>query len=163
MERKCICSNGLGYVFLGKTYSPTYSSNFLFQIYLNYLANYVPNAWTYERGCTICDQDMLDLAQLTVSKPKSQILLKTALIISIFCTFICKSVYITLRVIQGCGAFLKSTRTVITSNNNNNSVWRIESRNRKLCVTVGREMAFWFLQRVYLNGCHPALGHFIVA
>lgn len=61
-----------------------------------------------------------------------------------------------------CGTFLRYTKTVNTSNNNN-SVWRIESRNRKLCVTVVQEMAFWFLQRVYLNGCHPALGHFLVA
>ncbi|GAA6072751.1 procollagen-lysine,2-oxoglutarate 5-dioxygenase 2 isoform X1, partial [Tachysurus ichikawai] len=35
------------------------------KIYLNYLTNYVPNVWTYEQGCTICDQDMLDLSQLT--------------------------------------------------------------------------------------------------
>lgn len=41
---------------------------FFFQIYLNYLANYVPNIWTYERGCTVCDQDMLDLSQFSVSK-----------------------------------------------------------------------------------------------
>ncbi|XP_053492740.1 procollagen-lysine,2-oxoglutarate 5-dioxygenase 2 [Ictalurus furcatus] len=34
------------------------------KIYFNYLANYIPNAWTYEQGCTICDQDMLDLSQL---------------------------------------------------------------------------------------------------
>ncbi|XP_077100272.1 procollagen-lysine,2-oxoglutarate 5-dioxygenase 2 isoform X1 [Siphateles boraxobius] len=34
------------------------------KIYLNYLANYIPNVWNYERGCTICDQDMVDLSQL---------------------------------------------------------------------------------------------------
>ncbi|XP_051969736.1 procollagen-lysine,2-oxoglutarate 5-dioxygenase 2-like isoform X2 [Xyrauchen texanus] len=34
------------------------------KIYLNYLANYIPNAWNYERGCLICDQDMVDLSQL---------------------------------------------------------------------------------------------------
>lgn len=39
------------------------------QIYLNYLANYIPNVWNYERGCTICDQDMMDLSQLKVSHP----------------------------------------------------------------------------------------------
>lgn len=79
------------------------------------------------------------------------------------CIFIHGSVYITLGVTQGRGTFLRYTRTVITSNNNSNSVWRIESRNRKPCVTVVQEMAFWFLQRVYLNGCHPVLGHFLVA
>ncbi|KAA0704961.1 Procollagen-lysine,2-oxoglutarate 5-dioxygenase 2 [Triplophysa tibetana] len=34
------------------------------KIYLNYLANYIPNAWNYERGCTICDHDMVKWAQL---------------------------------------------------------------------------------------------------
>ncbi|XP_051970452.1 procollagen-lysine,2-oxoglutarate 5-dioxygenase 2-like isoform X2 [Xyrauchen texanus] len=34
------------------------------KIYLNYLANYIPNIWNYESGCTICDQDMVDLSQL---------------------------------------------------------------------------------------------------
>ncbi|XP_056306416.1 procollagen-lysine,2-oxoglutarate 5-dioxygenase 2 isoform X1 [Danio aesculapii] len=34
------------------------------KVYFNYLANYIPNAWNYERGCTICDQDMVDLSQL---------------------------------------------------------------------------------------------------
>uniref|UniRef100_A0A8C1J8H5 procollagen-lysine 5-dioxygenase n=1 Tax=Cyprinus carpio TaxID=7962 RepID=A0A8C1J8H5_CYPCA len=31
------------------------------KIYFNYLANYIPNVWNYEQGCTICDQDMVDL------------------------------------------------------------------------------------------------------
>ncbi|CAL8319754.1 unnamed protein product [Boreogadus saida] len=34
------------------------------KIYLNYLANYVPNAWNNEQACTICDHNMLDLSQL---------------------------------------------------------------------------------------------------
>ncbi|KAM4605913.1 procollagen-lysine,2-oxoglutarate 5-dioxygenase 2 isoform 2-T2 [Polymixia lowei] len=34
------------------------------KIYLNYLANYVPNAWNYERGCSNCDENMVDLSQL---------------------------------------------------------------------------------------------------
>ncbi|KTG41190.1 hypothetical protein cypCar_00037587 [Cyprinus carpio] len=34
------------------------------KIYFNYLANYIPNVWNYEQGCTICDQDMVDLSQL---------------------------------------------------------------------------------------------------
>uniref|UniRef100_A0A671QBR3 procollagen-lysine 5-dioxygenase n=1 Tax=Sinocyclocheilus anshuiensis TaxID=1608454 RepID=A0A671QBR3_9TELE len=39
------------------------------KIYFNYLANYIPNVWNYEQGCTICDQDMVDLSQLKVSHP----------------------------------------------------------------------------------------------
>ncbi|XP_038154715.1 procollagen-lysine,2-oxoglutarate 5-dioxygenase 2 isoform X2 [Cyprinodon tularosa] len=34
------------------------------KIYLNYLGNYVPNAWNYEHGCSHCDEDLLDLSQL---------------------------------------------------------------------------------------------------
>ncbi|XP_034024550.1 procollagen-lysine,2-oxoglutarate 5-dioxygenase 2 isoform X2 [Thalassophryne amazonica] len=34
------------------------------KIYLNYLANYVPNAWSYERGCGHCDENLLDFSQL---------------------------------------------------------------------------------------------------
>uniref|UniRef100_A0A671XLN7 procollagen-lysine 5-dioxygenase n=1 Tax=Sparus aurata TaxID=8175 RepID=A0A671XLN7_SPAAU len=34
------------------------------KMYLNYLANYVPNAWTYENGCSLCDDDIVDLSQL---------------------------------------------------------------------------------------------------
>uniref|UniRef100_A0A7N6AFG3 procollagen-lysine 5-dioxygenase n=1 Tax=Anabas testudineus TaxID=64144 RepID=A0A7N6AFG3_ANATE len=34
------------------------------KMYLNYLANYVPNAWSYEHGCSHCDDDVLDLTQL---------------------------------------------------------------------------------------------------
>nr|XP_015810590.2 procollagen-lysine,2-oxoglutarate 5-dioxygenase 2 isoform X2 [Nothobranchius furzeri] len=34
------------------------------KIYLNYLGNYVPNAWNYEHGCGHCDDDFLDLSQL---------------------------------------------------------------------------------------------------
>uniref|UniRef100_A0A8C2HDP5 procollagen-lysine 5-dioxygenase n=1 Tax=Cyprinus carpio TaxID=7962 RepID=A0A8C2HDP5_CYPCA len=32
---------------------------------LNYLGNYVPTAWTYEHGCGICDDDLLDLSGLS--------------------------------------------------------------------------------------------------
>ncbi|XP_040535322.1 procollagen-lysine,2-oxoglutarate 5-dioxygenase 2 isoform X2 [Gallus gallus] len=35
------------------------------KIYLNYLGNYIPNAWTRETGCNICDLDMLDLSTVT--------------------------------------------------------------------------------------------------
>ncbi|KAL3040396.1 hypothetical protein OYC64_011427 [Pagothenia borchgrevinki] len=34
------------------------------KIYLNHLANYVPNTWNYEHGCSHCDDDILDLSQL---------------------------------------------------------------------------------------------------
>lgn len=36
-------------------------------MYLNYLGNYVPNAWNYEHGCGHCHQDVIDLSQLEVS------------------------------------------------------------------------------------------------
>ena len=39
------------------------------QIYLNYLANYVPNSWNHEQACTVCDHNMLDLSQLKVGPP----------------------------------------------------------------------------------------------
>uniref|UniRef100_A0A493TH16 procollagen-lysine 5-dioxygenase n=2 Tax=Anas platyrhynchos TaxID=8839 RepID=A0A493TH16_ANAPP len=32
------------------------------KIHLNYLGNYIPNAWTRETGCSICDLDLLDLS-----------------------------------------------------------------------------------------------------
>ncbi|XP_010220058.1 PREDICTED: procollagen-lysine,2-oxoglutarate 5-dioxygenase 2, partial [Tinamus guttatus] len=32
------------------------------KIHLNYLGNYIPNAWTRETGCNICDVDLLDLS-----------------------------------------------------------------------------------------------------
>ncbi|XP_034428792.1 procollagen-lysine,2-oxoglutarate 5-dioxygenase 2 isoform X1 [Hippoglossus hippoglossus] len=34
------------------------------KMYLNSLANYVPNTWNYERGCGHCDDDVVDLSQL---------------------------------------------------------------------------------------------------
>ncbi|XP_047424302.1 procollagen-lysine,2-oxoglutarate 5-dioxygenase 2 isoform X2 [Mugil cephalus] len=34
------------------------------KMYLNYLGNYVPNAWNYEHGCSHCDDDLVDLSQL---------------------------------------------------------------------------------------------------
>ncbi|XP_062335018.1 procollagen-lysine,2-oxoglutarate 5-dioxygenase 2 isoform X2 [Osmerus eperlanus] len=34
------------------------------KMYLNYLANYIPNAWNYEKGCGICDHNMVDMSQL---------------------------------------------------------------------------------------------------
>lgn len=38
-------------------------------MYLNYLANYVPNAWNYEHGCSHCDDDVVDFSQLKVGAP----------------------------------------------------------------------------------------------
>uniref|UniRef100_A0A8C1M8J7 Procollagen-lysine, 2-oxoglutarate 5-dioxygenase 3 n=1 Tax=Cyprinus carpio TaxID=7962 RepID=A0A8C1M8J7_CYPCA len=35
------------------------------KLQLNYLGNYVPTAWTYEHGCGICDDDLLDLSGLS--------------------------------------------------------------------------------------------------
>nr|XP_033780158.1 multifunctional procollagen lysine hydroxylase and glycosyltransferase LH3 [Geotrypetes seraphini]XP_033780159.1 multifunctional procollagen lysine hydroxylase and glycosyltransferase LH3 [Geotrypetes seraphini] len=31
------------------------------KLQLNYLGNYIPNAWTYEGGCEVCDEDLLDI------------------------------------------------------------------------------------------------------
>ncbi|XP_064008901.1 procollagen-lysine,2-oxoglutarate 5-dioxygenase 2 isoform X1 [Pogoniulus pusillus] len=35
------------------------------KIHLNYLGNYIPNAWTRETGCSVCDLDLLDLSTVT--------------------------------------------------------------------------------------------------
>uniref|UniRef100_A0A8C5I2X3 procollagen-lysine 5-dioxygenase n=1 Tax=Gouania willdenowi TaxID=441366 RepID=A0A8C5I2X3_GOUWI len=37
------------------------------KMYLNYLGNYVPNAWSYEQGCSHCDDDLVELSQLKVN------------------------------------------------------------------------------------------------
>ncbi|XP_048885133.1 multifunctional procollagen lysine hydroxylase and glycosyltransferase LH3 [Brienomyrus brachyistius] len=34
------------------------------KLQLNYLGNYVPTAWTYEAGCGVCDDDLLDLSDV---------------------------------------------------------------------------------------------------
>uniref|UniRef100_A0AAV2M1Z1 Procollagen-lysine,2-oxoglutarate 5-dioxygenase 1 n=1 Tax=Knipowitschia caucasica TaxID=637954 RepID=A0AAV2M1Z1_KNICA len=34
------------------------------KLQMNYLGNYIPNSWTFETGCTVCDQDLLPLASL---------------------------------------------------------------------------------------------------
>ncbi|PIO15483.1 hypothetical protein AB205_0156860, partial [Aquarana catesbeiana] len=36
------------------------------KLQLNYLSNYVPNAWTHEGGCEICDEDLLDISEVEV-------------------------------------------------------------------------------------------------
>ena len=45
----------------------TFDEFFPSQMYLNSLANYVPNTWNYEHGCAHCDDDVVDLSQLKVS------------------------------------------------------------------------------------------------
>lgn len=39
----------------------------LFQILLNYFGNYIPNAWTQDNGCTLCEVDTIDLSAIDVS------------------------------------------------------------------------------------------------
>ncbi|XP_049607995.1 procollagen-lysine,2-oxoglutarate 5-dioxygenase 1 isoform X1 [Syngnathus scovelli] len=34
------------------------------KLQLNYLGNYIPNAWTFEMGCTVCHDDLLPLENL---------------------------------------------------------------------------------------------------
>ncbi|XP_066564976.1 procollagen-lysine,2-oxoglutarate 5-dioxygenase 2 isoform X2 [Amia ocellicauda] len=34
------------------------------KMYLNYLANYIPNAWNFERGCGICDNNLFDFSKV---------------------------------------------------------------------------------------------------
>ncbi|CAI5791219.1 multifunctional procollagen lysine hydroxylase and glycosyltransferase LH3 [Podarcis lilfordi] len=34
------------------------------KLQLNYLGNYIPNTWTYEGGCEVCDENLLDLSGL---------------------------------------------------------------------------------------------------
>ncbi|XP_041443636.1 uncharacterized protein LOC495489 isoform X1 [Xenopus laevis] len=34
------------------------------KLQLNYLGNYVPNSWTHEGGCEVCDDDLFDLSML---------------------------------------------------------------------------------------------------
>ncbi|KAF7235757.1 Multifunctional procollagen lysine hydroxylase and glycosyltransferase LH3 [Varanus komodoensis] len=37
------------------------------KLQLNYLGNYIPNAWTYEGGCEVCDEGLLDLTDVPES------------------------------------------------------------------------------------------------
>lgn len=34
------------------------------KLQLNYLGNYIPNSWTFETGCTVCDKDLLPLSSM---------------------------------------------------------------------------------------------------
>uniref|UniRef100_A0A8D3ANE0 procollagen-lysine 5-dioxygenase n=1 Tax=Scophthalmus maximus TaxID=52904 RepID=A0A8D3ANE0_SCOMX len=46
------------------------------KMYLNYLANYVPNTWNYEHGCSHCDDNILDLSQLKVMHLNSSLFIE---------------------------------------------------------------------------------------
>ncbi|XP_028663293.2 procollagen-lysine,2-oxoglutarate 5-dioxygenase 1 isoform X1 [Erpetoichthys calabaricus] len=37
------------------------------KLQLNYLGNYIPKAWTFETGCTVCNEDLQDLSVLQKS------------------------------------------------------------------------------------------------
>ncbi|KAB1283639.1 Procollagen-lysine; 2-oxoglutarate 5-dioxygenase 2 [Camelus dromedarius] len=43
------------------------------KILLNYFGNYVPNAWTQDSGCTLCEMDTVDLSTLDVSGIDSEV------------------------------------------------------------------------------------------
>lgn len=36
------------------------------QLQINYLGNYIPNAWTFETGCTVCHEELRPLTALKV-------------------------------------------------------------------------------------------------
>ncbi|XP_035237773.1 procollagen-lysine,2-oxoglutarate 5-dioxygenase 1 isoform X1 [Anguilla anguilla] len=38
------------------------------KLQINYLGNYIPTAWTFETGCTVCDTDLRPLSGLTESE-----------------------------------------------------------------------------------------------
>ncbi|XP_041859069.1 procollagen-lysine,2-oxoglutarate 5-dioxygenase 1 isoform X1 [Melanotaenia boesemani] len=38
------------------------------KLQINYLGNYIPNVWTFETGCTVCDKDLCSLAALKESE-----------------------------------------------------------------------------------------------
>lgn len=44
------------------------------QLQLNYLGNYVPTAWTFENGCSICDDDLLFLNDVPVRRRSASFL-----------------------------------------------------------------------------------------
>ncbi|KAF6730212.1 Procollagen-lysine,2-oxoglutarate 5-dioxygenase 1 [Oryzias melastigma] len=44
------------------------SSRLVFQLQINYLGNYIPNSWTFETGCTTCQEDLRPLAALKDSE-----------------------------------------------------------------------------------------------
>ncbi|XP_047465808.1 procollagen-lysine,2-oxoglutarate 5-dioxygenase 1 isoform X2 [Mugil cephalus] len=38
------------------------------KLQINYLGNYIPNTWTFEKGCTMCHEDLLPLSALKESE-----------------------------------------------------------------------------------------------
>lgn len=41
-------------------------ANSLLQLQLNYLGNYIPQIWTFETGCTVCDEGLRSLTGFKV-------------------------------------------------------------------------------------------------
>lgn len=41
-------------------------ANCLLQLQLNYLGNYIPQIWTFETGCTVCDEGLRSLTGFKV-------------------------------------------------------------------------------------------------
>lgn len=39
---------------------------YVIQLQINYLGNYIPNTWTFETGCTVCNEELYQLASLKV-------------------------------------------------------------------------------------------------
>uniref|UniRef100_A0A8C3JQ72 Procollagen-lysine,2-oxoglutarate 5-dioxygenase 1 n=1 Tax=Calidris pygmaea TaxID=425635 RepID=A0A8C3JQ72_9CHAR len=44
-----------------ETLLPCNAANCLLQLQLNYLGNYIPQIWTFETGCTVCDEGLRSL------------------------------------------------------------------------------------------------------
>ncbi|XP_019487107.1 PREDICTED: procollagen-lysine,2-oxoglutarate 5-dioxygenase 2 [Hipposideros armiger] len=49
-----------------ETLPVTINGNGPTKVLLNYFGNYVPNAWTQENGCTLCELDTIDLSAVNV-------------------------------------------------------------------------------------------------
>jgi len=41
-------------------------ANCVLQLQLNYLGNYIPQIWTFETGCTVCDEGLRSLTGFKV-------------------------------------------------------------------------------------------------
>lgn len=39
-----------------------------FQLFLNYLDNYLPDKWNFRDGCTVCAEDTISLDKLKVTQ-----------------------------------------------------------------------------------------------
>lgn len=55
-------------------------ANCLLQLQLNYLGNYIPQIWTFETGCTVCDEGLRSLTGFKVRLMCLFKALKTSLI-----------------------------------------------------------------------------------